>query len=407
MKRSGIALAVGALFVAPAALAQTTAGNVVIYGKLYPQFAWSETSGPTAAGESVSTLTRTAPNGQKHDGRFSVDVANSYIGFRGTEDLGGALKAIWQIEQAVNFDTGTDSFWANRDSFVGVAGSFGTVRLGNMDTVYKNYGDVFSVFGISSGNFVSNSNIFSQTGFTGSDARFHERQPSSVQYETPEFGGFQAGVAYSPDDETKGNPGTTRDPYLWSFGVKWEGGPLYASVQHEIHHDFFGGSSGAAALSNAATLGAHSRDTAWRLSLKYKLGNHELSAGVANMKYKETGQAPTGANPTKFQEYKHTNWAVQWDARWGPWRTAVQYTQAGEGSCQVVQLAPTGCSTDGLDGKMIALAGAYYFSKRTFIYLIGAKLINGKSAAYDNWANANPTTGADITQAALGISHTF
>jgi len=52
-------------------------------------------------------------------------------------DLGGGLKTIWQIESNALIDTGASGAFAVRDSFVGLTGGFGTVRLGNFDTVYK------------------------------------------------------------------------------------------------------------------------------------------------------------------------------------------------------------------------------------------------------------------------------
>ena len=49
----------------------------------------------------------------------------------------------------------------------------------------------------------------------------------------------------------------------------------------------------------------------------------------------------------------------------------------------------------------------YSLDRQTFLYGIAGRLTNGKSSLYDNWANADPARGADITQAALGISYIF
>jgi predicted porin len=86
------------------------------------------------------------------------------------------LKGIWQIEQSVELDTGTGTF-SSRNSFVGLSHRMlGTVKLGKMDSIYKEYGDTFAMFGISSGNFVSASNVLSHIGIgTNNNARFHER----------------------------------------------------------------------------------------------------------------------------------------------------------------------------------------------------------------------------------------
>ena len=53
---------------------------------------------------------------------WSVDSIKSYIGFRGNEDLGNGLSAIWQVENAIDV-SGSGGFfgngWASRNSFVG------------------------------------------------------------------------------------------------------------------------------------------------------------------------------------------------------------------------------------------------------------------------------------------------
>lgn len=65
-----------------------------------------------------------------------VDDYNSRIGFKGSEDLGNGLKAVWQLENGftVNGAGGTGSAsgtLANRTSFVGLQGSFGKLTVGN------------------------------------------------------------------------------------------------------------------------------------------------------------------------------------------------------------------------------------------------------------------------------------
>src|SRR5258708_15066603 len=159
MKRKVLAVAVGALFVAPAAHAQITFGNaelgtLQIYGKLYPQLGWSSQENSTQPGTAVATfsrggvgtvsapLTNTIPAGARIEvplPRQSVNVGNSYIGFRGERGLGtgyGGLKAIWQIETSTNFDVGTGT-WPSRDSFVAPSSArFGPPRLGTLDPAY-------------------------------------------------------------------------------------------------------------------------------------------------------------------------------------------------------------------------------------------------------------------------------
>jgi len=417
MKRNAVAVAVGALFIAPAAQAQIVFGNdtigtVQFYGKLYPQFGLWNSTGATAPASDVSTLVGTSATntacpssscpGTNPLSRQLVEVSNSYIGFRGERNLGSlGLKAIWQIETATNFDVGTGT-WASRNSFVGLSGSrFGTVKLGNMDTVYKEYGDPFGMFGISSGNFVSASNVLSHIGIgTNRLARFHERRNNSVMYETPQFAGFQGGIMYGPAEDRS----DTREAKLWSYGVKWNSEQFYFSVHQERHYDFFGASVNipVAALKNDGDAGAHSKDTATRASGEVRLGDHRVTLDVAQLEYKEFGQSVATA---RFSSYKHSNWAIGWEAKWGgPWGTAVQYIRGGQGTCQ---LTVGDCSTTGLKGQMLTAGVRYTLDKQTFLYGIAARLTNDVSARYSNFSGTDPNRGGDVTQAALGISYTF
>ena len=448
MRKTALAVAVGGLFIAPAAQAQIVFGNeqlgtLQLYGKLYPQFSYATSKDPTGVGTSVSTLVSpttglcgssgsTGGCGTTTPGpRRAVDTQNSYIGFRGERNISPGLKFIWQIEQAVNFDTG-DATWSNRNSFLGARTRFGTVKLGNMDTIYKEYGDPFQMFGISSGNFVSASNMLSHIGVgRNNTARFHERKANSIQYETPQFAGFTAGYQYSPDearDTQNGAPSTTpspalidpqggsittaptcsagscgRDASLHSYGVKWDSRMFYASVHQEIHNDFFGGSNNvSSSLSNANTQGAHSRDTGTRFSGEFRYAeNGRVTLDISRLKYTERGQAVG----VRFQEYRHNTWAVGVDQGFGAWRVAAQYVRGNEGSCSLS--GATSCSTTGLTGWMLNAGVRWRFDRQTFIYAIASKLNNGASTRYDNWAAADPVRGADIYQTAVGLSYVF
>jgi predicted porin len=387
-----------------AAQAQT---NVTIYGKLYPQINHYSTSGASAPGTTVSSLTAPITTSKADVSGTVMESSNSRLGFRGTEDLGGDLKALFQLEMTVGVDTGAGgSVLFNRDTFVGLAGGFGMVRLGNMDTVYKNLGDTLSFLGVSSGNFISTSNILSKPGFgSSSSTSFHQRRPNSIIYESPEVGGFQGLFDYSLGEVA----GNTKANSVISAGVKYEKGPIYVALAHEIHNDLFGLSKFATANRNgiggtgstfAPTAGASSKDRATRLTGQYKITTDtRVEANVARLDYKETGGAGLAG-------YKTTTWSLGAEHRIGVITLAASYGQAGAGTCSLVSGAA--CSTAGLDGKMLNLGGSYALSKRTSLFAIGSRLTNGSSAAYSNTGDAPaPNVGADITQVALGISHTF
>ena len=418
MKRKTLALAVAGVFAVPAA-AFAQQSTVQIYGKLYPEFTVGSSSGATPAGTSSSTLGPT-PTGLNLKSRNSVDASNTRIGFRGTEDLGSGLRAIWQIESTVPLDQG-GGLLATRTSFVGLRGGFGTVKLGNMDTVYKSLGDPIGTLGISSGNFVSTSNIISsRVPFGGSAGSFHLRANNSVMYESPTMGGFQLFAQYSPgataasaNDENRSATSNNRVS-LYSLGATYKVGGLTLSLGHEIHKDFFAGSGGVPSTLRNPTDGsgsAHSKDTSTRGTVMYAVGGARVSLDVATIEFTESGQAPTGTNPSKFENYKHTTWALLWEQRWGgPWRTTAAYASSSAGTCSLVSLTGAACTTNGLNGNMVVLGGEYSLSKRTALFALYAKLNNGSASVYRNMENVSSSgiaAGTDITQYAVGIRHDY
>src|SRR3977135_91372 len=257
LNRKAMVLAVGAALAAPSAYAQITskAGSEwEFYGKFYPEYARVNGENPTPNNTpGLSTLnavdvpgltTPTVSNGGASNlvNRGEMLVGNSYIGFRGGKSLGGGMKAIWQVEQTVPIDEGVDGTLDTRDSFLGVEGGWGTLRLGFMDTPFKKAGDVVGFLGVSSGNFVQTNPVLRQVGFAqgGSGpnraARFHERRGNAIDFASPSyFGGLQYLMQYSA-----GNPSETaitsnppRNPRFVSQALKWEGGPWYFAAMHE------------------------------------------------------------------------------------------------------------------------------------------------------------------------------
>lgn len=113
MQKKLIALAVAGLVAAPA-MAQS---NVTIYGVADAYFGFGSDNN-----DDISAIN-------------SGGLAGSRIGFKGSEDLGNGLKAVFTLEQGYKIDTGAaspsvgDSVFS-RQAWVGLQGSFGTVSLG-------------------------------------------------------------------------------------------------------------------------------------------------------------------------------------------------------------------------------------------------------------------------------------
>ena len=418
LNRKAMVLAVGAALAAPSAYAQTS-DKWEIYGKFYPELTHSSGTG-ASSGASSSTLGTAPAGGGAITNRWEMQVNNTYIGFRGERNLGRGMKAIGQLEQSVSLDEGTTQAnaaglspsFGNRDSFAGLDTNWGTVRLGNMDTPFKRYGDTLGFLGVGSGNFVSPNNVIRRigSGSNSSASSFNLRRANAVDYATPTLlGGVQVAAQYSLGNPTESgagnagiNPGSNRFPRVASLGVKWEQGPYYLAAATETHFDLFGGSSNAGgAVSNAGLASVRSKDRAVQLTAVYKIGVHSIEADVNNKRYKENGA--TVAN--SFDEYKNNAYEVVWEARWtSQWRTTLSYIKATAGSCSVVN---AGCSTDGLDGTQINAGVAYFLDPSTHVFGLFSRLTNGTAARFNNTASQTVNAGEDITQVAFGISYSF
>ncbi|WP_284618473.1 porin [Aquabacterium humicola] len=144
---------------------------------------------------------------------------SSRIGFKGTEDMGGGLKAGFQLEHGFNADTGTQSqtaFWA-RQSEVNVGGAFGTVRLGNFTSeAYYATAD-----------YISNHNH--DTG-RSSDAfyAYVGRNTNKIAYRLPSLGPVTVEGAMSLHETTNGSGKNSYD-----LAANYQAGPLHLGAGYE------------------------------------------------------------------------------------------------------------------------------------------------------------------------------
>ncbi len=395
-----IAAAVVAAFALP--IAAQAQSNVEMYGRLYPQVASVSYSGASSVGSVVSTISGKA-TGAADISQVTMDSPNSRLGFRGTENLGGGSNAFYQLEMGFGVDDGVLSSAGvlfARNTFVGVGSeTYGSVKLGIMDTVYKELGDTNSILGISSGNFMSVSNVLSKPGTGVSAGSFHLRRANSIVYTSPKIANLTVLLDYSLG-ETAGSISTGS---VISTGATYETGPIYLALAYEQHNNMWGGSP--SALSAAAVVGATSTDTAMRGTARYTISSDtKVEVNVANMKYKEEG-----GGIGKFSTYDHMAWAASFEQKLGAITLAGSYGSSAAGSCSVV--GGGACNTNGLEGSMLNIAAGYSFSKRTMLYGVFTQITNGSSAVFSNAVNTvkvgKPAPGTDIGTFAIGLKHDF
>ena len=207
------------------------------------------------------------------DRKIVVQNNSSRLGFKGSEDLGGGLKASFSLEHGLNSDTGAatggTTFW-NRASWVQLEGSFGGVRLGKWFP-----GSYFAT-----ADYVSNHNH--DTG-TSADALYATQfyTNNKVSYFTPTAAGFSAELSVAAGENT-----TTRAE---DVAVNYDMGPLHAGLGYEKKGDFtqiairglyeFGPVVVGGYVQRAEnTFGANGKKdwNTWRLSGMYVMGQSEF-----------------------------------------------------------------------------------------------------------------------------------
>lgn len=181
----------------------------------------------------------------------SGGLSTSRWGVKGSEDLGGGLKANFNFEQGVNLTTGAASGFT-RQANVGVSGGFGTVKLGKTWTAYDDVaGATDPVF----------DGLLSPMGIAPSYQTYTSNPNSGVYYSSPSFGGFSGAFATSFKD------GAADDLRVTSFNVAYSGGPVFVALGHQQE---------ATASSDTVKF--------TRVNASYDLGAAKILAGFGNVK---------------------------------------------------------------------------------------------------------------------------
>ncbi len=228
---------------------------------------------------------------QQADAVANKEIRNgsgSRLGFRGTEDLGDGLKAVFHIEHRFNADTGapanTTRLWEGK-SIVGLQGSFGTVSLGREENPAYTFGqtvaDPWGTDTVASNGTIVAGRIGS-TRYSDSVNWRYSAQGLNVGLQFTESDGFEkrpysVGLGYTMGDLQLGfgheNPGDKDDSWTTVYaGMKF--GDAKAGL-------FFGTGKNASAQKHQA----------WLLSATWKVG-----AGEARFSYGQLENKDVAAN---------------------------------------------------------------------------------------------------------------
>lgn len=409
----------------PGDLSTTVLGaTVTLYGTINADAGTVERTGATVSTNGLNSMVGAPGLTPVNVSSRSVLRSNSTnFGIRGTRDIGGGLKAVFQVESGYSSDGGAGTL-AGRDTFVGLAGNFGTLLYGgNIDSPYKRSvqgKDPFFATGIATQKGILGSpgfNVASVNAVAGStvggnaagaqqqNAGFDARQNNVVIYRSPVFSGFAGEVSYGMNEQ-KSSGGI--NPTVLSAQVRYERGPWFASYAYEEREDVFGlnslltfvpgsGSTGALFVPSA---GANSKDSANKVGVGYKLfSSTELLLVWENLKYT--------TNTGTMREFERDAWVGSINHRMGRHRAILSYSKADEGSCSLASGAA--CSTRGLGAEQWAAGYVFDLDAMTSLYAFWTQIRNDEAAAYNFGVSGAPAAGvgADPQALALGIRYRF
>lgn len=171
-------------------------------------------------------------DGDKYN-RMNLSSNASRLGFKGSKKI-GELTGIWQIEQEIqlnlsNATTDTNNRLASRDTFAGLQGDFGTVRVGKFDTPFKVAREPFNLFGDQLGDMRNLTRV--------GGAKFDERLNNMLEYQSPVMNGFQAKIAYSfhSGNNAVTTNGVDKKEDATSLSLGYKAGNLDATLAYETY----------------------------------------------------------------------------------------------------------------------------------------------------------------------------
>ncbi|QXZ09749.1 porin [Comamonas sp. Y33R10-2] len=333
-KMTRIALAALAVMGATTAMAQS---SVTLYGRV----------NTTVEHQKVGDVSNTGM--QNNASRW---------GIRGTEDLGGGLKAGFVLESGFNSDTGaaTSSSYFGRQSEVNLSGGFGMLRLGNFfPESYFGSADYVSMHNHDTGS--SSDALYQDPNWMGASAGGQGGVGgigtiNKVAYRTPSMGAFWAEGSVSLHEKAVG----TANKNGYDLAANYATGPLHLGAAYSNWNSNWQASLRGLYTFGAVTLGG------------YYQRNDETLAGTRN-NFRLSAMYAMGASEFHANVGRANSWS------------------------QIDKSAAT----------QFTLGYNYNLSKRTKVYGYYTRVNNSANGMYSNGG----VRGADFSSVALGVRHNF
>jgi predicted porin len=326
-----------------------------------------------------------------------VSSNSSRLGVRGNEYVGGGQVAIFQIESSINGDTNGGDL-GGRETFVGLQGDWGTLKLGRYLTPYD---DILPIFGNAptlTTSILSTAALWAQGPLSKVQGGFDARLGNSIRYETPLLSGFTGELQYSTRDSSGNADSANNGDHLSelrranvvSVGGFYSKGPVDFGVAYERNHNvrFAETSDDAVSIAGAYDFGTLAGSVGLRIGAVYE-----------RLKY----DTPTG-------DLKRDFWGLSATLPVGGSSIYAFWGRAGNGKGSAVDGTQIGGLTKGPDSAsdQWELSYSYSLSLRTLVYAGYVKLNNRANAAYGfNINDYSAAPGAKPAGVVLGIAHFF
>jgi len=259
-----------------------------------------------------------------------VDDYVSWFGFKGNEDLGNGLKAIWQIESAVWMDGSGANTFGTRDTFLGLASGWGTLRLGKLSNAQrfpmKPDDDIWFSSTPTRGG-ANEPNIFARTGYFVKNA---------VRYDTPKLAGFSGSLQWSAGEN---KTAVSRANDGWNVGLNYRNGPWLVEYGHDAQANPAGLASAQKATVDTLNLGygagglkaivSYQQAKGWDWIDRGFIGPKAAAAGLKTREFAATVSYDLGAF-TPMLTYAHganqqTSAGTIGDSGYNQWIAGVNY----------------------------------------------------------------------------------
>ena len=323
--------------------------SVTLYG-IADVYLGQKSSKTTTAGVEVKQPSQTVID--------SGGLNGSRWGLRGSEDLGGGMKAVFQLESGFDISNGAGApgVLFDRQAFVGLSGGFGTVSLGRQYTAYDTLrGATNNVF----------DSTFAATGgaWANGVADYSNRVNNSISYASPSFGGFSGQVVASVGENKLTGLSATKNH---SLHLKYANGPLLVGFAHQTENN-----------RNAAVVGPPAVAANNSADRKYNMVAASYDFGVAALQ--------TGFNVAKEGSRDDKEFQLGVSVPFGAASIAVG---AARSKSELGGVSTTGTG--------FGAAAVYNLSKRTSMYagLNANKAVSG-------------TSNTKTSLVAVGVRHTF